>query len=110
MLDRAVGYYLGEIAFTTKGALGEQVEVFNTKMTSLSEAGRAAKQFILSGNWIKQPTQIVFYTDNSVAISHIHKGTPGKAQKHSLAFRRNIATILSKVREALVAISWVPGH
>ena len=53
---------------------------------------------------------IVFYADNSATISHIHKGTPGKAQKHSLAFRKNIAEVLNKVRDALVAISWVPGH
>ncbi len=106
----AVGYYLGEIAFTMKGALGEQAKVFDAEMTSLNEAGKAAKQFILNGAWTKQPTRIVFYADNTAAISRIHKGTPGKAQEHSLAFRRNIAEILNVVKDSLVAISWVPGH
>ncbi|SRR5258708_9247829 len=45
-----------------------------------------------------------------MVISHIYKGTPGKAQAQSLAFRKHIKDILSKVQGALVAISWVPGH
>ena len=107
---RAVGYYLGSVAFTTKGALGEQAKVFDTKMAGLSAAAEIAKQFILNSPWTQQPTHIVFYADNSAAISHIHNGTLGKAQEHSLAFREHITEILNSVKEALIAISWVPGH
>ena len=32
------------------------------------------------------------------------------AQAQSLAFRKHIKDILNEVQEALVAISWVPGH
>jgi len=69
-------------------------------MTGLSKAGE----------WTQQPTQIVFYADNTMAISHIYKGTPGKAQVQLLSFRKHINNILNKVKEALIAISWVPGH
>src|SRR5258708_2233652 len=105
-----VGYYLGEVAFSTKGALGEQAEVFDTEMAGLSAVGKATKQFILNGEWAQQPTRIIFYADNSAAIACIHKGSPGKAQEHSLAFRNHITEVLNKVKDALVAISWVPGH
>ena len=33
-----------------------------------------------------------------------------KAQKQSLTFRRHIKGILDEVKDALIAISWVPGH
>ncbi len=79
-------------------------------MTRLSEAGEVAKSFIINGEWTQQPTQIVFYADNTTAISHIYKGTPGKAQAQSLSFRKHINDILNEVKEALIAISWVPGH
>src|SRR5260221_11924591 len=36
----AVGYYLGSVVFTTKGALGEQAEVFDTEMAGLSTAAK----------------------------------------------------------------------
>src|SRR5260370_13658476 len=88
----------------------DQAEVYNAEMTGLSKAGEMAKNFILNGDWNHQPTCIVFYTDNSAAISHIYKGTPGKAQKQLLAFRKHIQDILNEVEEAMVAISWVPGH
>src|SRR5260370_42380619 len=35
---------------------------------------------------------------------------PGKAQKQLLAFRKHIQDILNELEEAIVAISWVPGH
>ena len=73
-------------------------------------AAETAKQFILNRMWTQQPTHIVFYADNSAAISCIHSRTLGKAQEHSLAFRKHIAKILNSVKEALVTISWVPGH
>src|SRR5260370_41284428 len=79
-------------------------------MTGLSKAGEITRNFILNGDWTHQPTRIVFYADNSAAISRIYKGMPGKAQKQSLAFRKHIQDILNKVEEAIVAISWVPGH
>src|SRR5258708_26634915 len=79
-------------------------------MAGLSTAGEAAKQFILNGEWAQQPTRIVFYADNSAAIARIHKGSPGKAQELSLAFRNHITEVLNEVKDALVAISWVPGH
>ena len=105
-----VGYYLGEVAFSTKGALGEQAEVFDAEMAGLSAVGKATKQFILNREWAQQPTCIVFYADNSAAIARIHKGSPEKAQEHSLAFRNHITEVLNEVKDALVAISWVPGH
>ncbi len=104
------GYYLGRVVFETKGALSEQAKVFNTEMTGLSEAGKAAKHFILNGDWTHQPFHIVFYTDNSATISHIHKDTPGKAQEQSLAFRSHIKDILNEVDDTLITVSWVPGH
>ncbi len=79
-------------------------------MTGLCAAAEAAKQFILNGDWTQQPMHIVFYANNSAAISHIYKGTPGKAQDQSLAFRGHIKEILNEVQEALLAISWVPSH
>src|SRR5260221_1693139 len=81
---RVAGYYLGKRVFERKGALGEQAKVYNTEMTGLSEAREAAKSFIINGEWTQQPTQIVFYADNTAAISHIYKGTPGKAQVSQL--------------------------
>ena len=93
-----------------KGALGEQAKVYDTEMAGLSTAAETAKQFILNRTWTQQPTCIVFYTDNLATISCIHSGTLGKAQEHSLAFRKHIAEILNSVKEALVTISWVPGH
>src|SRR5258708_10921288 len=54
-----VGYYLGEVAFSTKGALGEQAEVFDAEMAGLSAVGKATKQFILNREWAQQPTCIV---------------------------------------------------
>jgi len=106
----AVGYHLGKAVFETKGALGEQAEVFDAEMTGLSSAGEAAKQFVLNGDWAHQPTRIIFYADNAAAISRIYKGTPGKAQEQSLEFRSHIKDILEEVEGALIAISWVPGH
>src|SRR5258708_6927581 len=79
-------------------------------MTGLCMAAEATKQFILDGDWTQQPTRIVFYADNSASISRIYKGAPGKAQKKSLTFRRHIKGILHEVKDALIAISWVPGH
>ena len=80
-------------------------------MISLSKAREAAKSFILNGNWTQQPTQIIFYADNNTAaITCIYKGTPGKAQAQSLAFRNHINDILNEVESTLVAISWVLGH
>jgi len=79
-------------------------------MTGLCAVAEAAKQFVLNRDWTQQPMHIVFYGDNSMAISHIYKGTPGKAQDQSLAFRSHIKEILNEVQEALLAISWVPGH
>ena len=106
----AISYYLGKTIFKIKGALGEQAEVFNAEMTGLSTAGEATKQFILNRDWVQQPSHIVFYADNSAAISCIYKGTPGKAQEQSLAFRAHIKDILKEVEGALIAISWVPRH
>src|SRR5258708_16170369 len=105
-----VGYYLGEVAFSTKGALGEQAEVFDAEMAGLSAAGEATKQFILNGEWAQQPTHIVFYADNSAAIACIHKGSPGKAQEHLLAFRNHITEVLNKVKDSPIPISYVPAH
>ncbi len=105
-----VGYYLGREVFETKGALGKQAKVFDAEMTGLSVAGEAAKHFILNGDWIQRPSHIVFYADNSAAVSHIYKGTPGKAQEQSLTFRNHIKDILKETEDTLIAISWVPGH
>ncbi len=44
----AAGYYLGKQVFERQGALGEQAEVFDAKMTGLSVAGEEAKLFILN--------------------------------------------------------------
>ena len=105
-----VRYYLGREVFEMKGALGEQAKVFNAKMTGLSVAGEAAKHFILNGDWIQKPSCIIFYMDNSAAISCIYKGTPGKAQEQSLTFRNHIKDILMETEDTLIAISWVPRH
>src|SRR5260370_13201464 len=79
-------------------------------MTGLSTAGEATKQFILNRDWVQQPSHIVFYADNSAAISCIYKGTPGKAQEQSLTFRNHIKDILKETEDTLIAISWVLGH
>ena len=103
-------YYMGNKVFKAKGALGEQAKVYDAEMTGLCMAAEATKQFVLDRDWTQQPTHIVFYADNSVSILHIYKGTPGKAQKQSLTFRRQIKGILNKVKDVLIAISWVPRH
>ena len=41
------------------------------------------------------------------AIQRIFEGSPGNAQAHSRGFRREI---LNADEEAIVAISWCPGH
>ncbi len=101
---------MGELVFEKQGALREQTKVFDAEMIGLSTARETAKLFILNGNWTHQLTQIIFYADNTAALTHIYKGTPGKAQAQSLTFRSHIGDILNEVENALVAISWVPGH
>ncbi len=101
---------MGELVFEKQGALREQTKVFDAEMIGLSTARETAKLFILNGNWTHQLTQIIFYADNTAALTRIYKGTPGKAQAQSLAFRSHIGDILNEVENALVAISWVPGH
>ena len=92
-----------------EGALGEQAEVYDAKMTGLSTASKATKCFILNRDWIQKPSHIIFYADNSATVSCIYKGTPGKAQEQSLIFRNHIKDILKETEDTLIAISWVPG-
>ena len=48
--------------------------------------------------------------DNTGAIQRIFKGSPGKVQAHSRGFRKEIFNILNEDKEAMIAISWCPGH
>ena len=101
-----VGYIQGRIVFKRKEALGEHLEVFDTEMAGLHAATIKARHFIENKSLNRRPHKIAFYTDNTGAIQRIFEGSPGKAQAHSRAFRREICNILNADDETIVAISW----
>ncbi len=105
-----VGYNKGRKVFKRKGALGEHMEVYNVEMAGLCTATMEVRWFIKNKPMTNRPHKIVSYADNTGAINRIFKGSPGKAQAHSRGFRREVCDILNMNKEAIVAISWCPGH
>ena len=104
--EELVRYSGGHEVFRHGSALGKHTEVFNAEMAGLS----AAKKFILNSDPNLKPTHVIFYADNSSAISKIFEGLYGQAQEHSRNFRRTIGEILNDNPDSKVAISWGPGH
>ena len=105
-----VGYIQGCKVFRRSEALGEHVEVYDAKMVGLHAAVEEARRYITSNETHPKPNNLIFYADNSAAISKIFEGLHGKAQAHSRAFRKNISKILNKTKRIRIAISWCPGH
>src|SRR5258708_24324834 len=107
---RVVGYNQGKKVFETSGAMGEHTEVFDVEMVGLHMVAIETRCFIKSIPPDSRPHKIVFYADNMSTIQRIFKGSPGKAQAHSRGFRHEIFNILNTDDEAMIAISWCPGH
>src|SRR5260370_38442878 len=80
------------------------------EMAGLHAATTKMRQFLENMPTNRRPSRIVFYADNMGAIHRIFKGSPGKAQAHSRAFRKVICDILNVNKETKVAISWCPGQ
>src|SRR5258708_23373087 len=79
-------------------------------MAGLRAAAEETKRFILNAWSEHTPERIIFYADNTAAITKIFEGAHGKAQQHSKGFRRAIGSILCNNTETKIAISWCPGH
>src|SRR5258708_2801435 len=79
-------------------------------MAGLHTAATEARRFIEDAPQEDKPHKIALYADNTGAIQRIFEGSPGKAQAHSRGFRKEICEILNADDEAVVAISWCPGH
>ncbi len=105
-----VGYIQGHEVFRQGEALGEHTKAYDTKMAGLQAAAEETKRFILDTWTEPKPKKIIFYADDSAAITKIFEGAHGKAQQHSKGFRRAIGSILSNNTEMKIAISWCPGH
>ena len=90
--------------------MGEHTEVFDVEMVGLHMVAIETRCFIKSIPPDSRPHKIVFYADNMSTIQRIFKGSPGKAQAHSRGFRHEIFNILNTDDEAMIAISWCPGH
>ena len=103
-----VGYIQGCKVFQRSEALGEHVEVYDAKMVGLHAAAEEAWRYITCNETHPKPDNLIFYADNSAAISKIFEGSHGKAQAHSRAFRKNISKILNETERIKIAISWCP--
>src|SRR5258708_39515083 len=105
-----IGYAQGCEVFRQGKVLGEHTEVYDTEMAGLRAAAEETRRYILDEWTETKPERIIFYADNSAAITKIFEGTHGKVQQHSKAFRRAIGTILRTNTKTKIAISWCPGH
>ena len=79
-------------------------------MAGLHAAAEEARHYITSNETHPKPDNLIFYADNSAAISKIFEGSHGKSQAHSRAFRKHISKILNETERRRIAISWCPGH
>ena len=105
-----IGYAQGCEVFRQGKVLGEHTEVYDTEMAGLQAAAEETRRYILDEWTETKPKRIIFYADNSAAITKIFEGAHRKAQQHSKAFRRVIGMILCTNTETKIAISWCPGH
>jgi len=105
-----VGYIQGHKVFRQGGALGEHTEAFDTKMAGLWAAVEETKKFILDTQPELKPKRVIFYANNTTAITKIFEGAHRKAQQHSKGFRKAIGSILCNNTKTKIAISWCPGH
>src|SRR5258708_2202307 len=79
-------------------------------MAGLHAAAKEARRYTETQPPDSKPHKLAFYADNTGAIQRIFEGSPGKAQAHSRAFRREICNILNADDKTIVAISWCPRH
>src|SRR5258708_8588404 len=105
-----VGYCQGRRVFEQKEALGEHTEVYDVEMAGLHAAAKEARRYTETQPPDSKPHKLAFYADNTGAIQRIFQRSPGKAQAHSRAFRREICNILNADDKTIVAISWCPRH
>ena len=73
-----VRYCQGQEVFHRAEALGKHVEVYDLEMAGLHTAAKAAWNFISNMEPPARPTNIIFYVDNTAAVSKIFEGTHGE--------------------------------
>ena len=58
----------------------------------------------------RRRSRIVLFADNTASVTAITKELPGSSQQISQKFVETAITFLDSNRQAMIEISWVPGH
>ncbi|KAF5366508.1 hypothetical protein D9757_012170 [Collybiopsis confluens] len=97
--------------FLIEGGMGTTAEVYDAEMAGLSHGAAKAVQHAIEN---PNPTPIhhlIFFADNSSAITTIYDQKPVAAcQGYAQRFRRSIETFLEADPRNTVKLRWCPGH
>ncbi len=91
--------------------MGRLAEVYDAEMLALLrglETAIEVQQEMPGMN--RRQTRIVLFADNTASVAAITKETPGSSQQTSQKFVEITITFLDKNRQAMIEVSWVPGH
>ena len=105
-----VRYTMGETVFESQGAIGEHVEAYNAEMTGLRAAAEEVRRRMEDETITHKPNCIIFYADNTTALTRIFQAKPSKAQEHSREFRKTICRLIHDNDDIKIVLSWCPGH
>jgi ribonuclease HI len=105
-----VGHTKGENVFESRGAIGEHAVAYDAEMWGLRVAAEEVRRRIEDETVTHKPKNIVFYADNTAALTRIFQAKPGKAQEHTREFRKIISGLIHENEDVRIAVSWCPGH
>lgn len=100
-------YHNGTRVRALRAGLGQRAEVYDAEMAALQIAAAAATTYAEQHREVKS---IVFFADNSAAVSTIHDPKPRAGQYLSALFHKAMCAFLDECPERTVEVAWCPGH
>ncbi len=91
--------------------MGSLANVYDAKMMALQRGLETAIKFQQeTPSTNRRRTRIILFADSTASVSAITKEAPGSSQHTSQKFIEAAITYLDRNRQALIEVSWVPGH
>ncbi|KAH0580981.1 hypothetical protein H2248_012132 [Termitomyces sp. 'cryptogamus'] len=102
-----VGYYMDNEVFKEWGSLGRKAEVYDTELTGIARAMKAAREYADHNRRVKH---VHIYADNTAAVTSVYKPKPKPGQLQMIRTTRAVDSFLEQDGERMVNIEWCPGH
>ncbi|KNZ79147.1 hypothetical protein J132_01196 [Termitomyces sp. J132] len=93
--------------FKEWGSLGRKAEVYDTELTGIARAMKAAREYADHNRRVKH---VHIYADNTAAVTSVYKPKPKPGQLQMIRTTRAVDSFLEQDGERMVNIEWCPGH